>query len=180
MIKQRSRYMLVFGVLFAACGQRSEPLGKLPRSKLSDWAADCASPIVEEPAVKGKDPAMVGKRWREETFARATHRFVCKPPGWTVYADDRDRVVGFCVDDKMWPDPIEDYFKRTRRLMGQHINPEFAADITQGECSFEPESVPHGLLRWEQQLPAVINPDGTKTDHPNVGTLQACCWELKN
>lgn len=175
------RSSTVIAVLaMTGCGQPAEPFGKLPRSKLSDWARDCNSEIVEEPAIKGKDPTMVGKRWREATFQNATHRFACKPPGWAIYVSANDRVVGLCVDNKLRPDPIEDYFTRARRLVGTHWGVDLAADITKDKCLFEPETVAHGLLRWEQGLPDVVNPDGSMSYHPNVGSLWACCWEVKD
>lgn len=173
----RATYMLTVALIFG-CGKSPEPLGKLPRDRLADWAADCDAPIVEEPSLKGKDPMMVGKRRRELTFQKATRRYLCRPPGWSVYVDASERIVGLCVDNKLWPNPIEEHLQRAAPLIAKHMGEELAEELTKGTCRFEPESVGHGLIRWKQDLPNVVKPDGTVSYHPNVGTLQACCWEL--
>src|SRR5262245_18006909 len=128
MIPRRTKSAIALALTLVACGQRSEPLGKLPRAKLAEWAEDCETPIVEEPAIKGKDPTMVGKRWRETTFQHATHRFVCKPPGWAVYVGDNDRIVGLCVDDRKRL-PMEDYLPRARRLLSRHFGEALTTEI---------------------------------------------------
>jgi hypothetical protein len=174
--------VLLFCALALACSgcDKPQPFGKLPRGNLSEWADDCDSPIVELPAVKGPDRSLRGKSYRETTFQHATHRFNCKAPGFTVYVGDEDRIVGFCVDNKVWPKPIATELERAHRLFAKHFGTKLADKLTEGMCPLDPESIEPDLLRWHQAIPWVQGPDGSWRYHPNVGSIWSCCWEVRD
>jgi len=158
--------------LFAllGCGRHPEPFGKLPRDKIGDWKADCSGDIVEQPVSKGEDPTMSGRRVRTLAFQQATHRFLCSPPGWAIYADSSDRIVGVCIDDDVgFPAPYETHVERARRILPKHFDPGLVASMTNA-CNAEPEHVGN-LLRWFQALPSGLTGP--------VGTQFTCCWEVR-
>src|SRR5688572_6034317 len=165
--------------LAISCGKTPDPFGKLTKTKLSEWTADCERQLIEEPALKGKDPMMAGKRWREAAFQNASRRYHCKPPGWSIYVDGGDRIVGLCVDEDVRRRPLEEAEERSRRMITKHMSYSLADDITKGKCTFKPEKIGHELLRWSQDLPSVIKADGTKGFHEPVGAASACCWEVQ-
>jgi hypothetical protein len=178
-MRMRGRALIpVLVVLAAACENRKpQPLGKLPRSELASWAADCPSEIQEKPAIRGRDPA-IHVFGRDSTFQQASHRFVCDAPGWAVYVDSTDRVVGMCVDNNLRAEPGKrDHLERARPLIGKHWGPEMAASMTTDSCLSVPIRV-GPFLRWSQDMPKVQLPDGTWTFGPNTGALWSCCWEV--
>jgi len=175
-IERTACAVVVFALL--GCGRHPEPFGKLSRDKIADWKADCSGEIVEQPVSKGEDPTMSGRRDRTLALQQATHRFLCNPPGWAIYADSSDRIVGVCVDDDVgFPAPYERHVERARRILTKHFDSAIVSDMTK-KCPYEPEAIGHDLLRWEQDLPAVQKPDGSYGFSKPVGTQFACCWEV--
>lgn len=176
-------------VVAVACSDphRPEPFGKMtggPSSTSSapgtvaEWAADCEAPLSIEGVVRGPDPLQ--RYGPNVAFQAAAMSYVCPHPGWSVYVDRSDRIVGVCVDDLMAsPKPYQRAIDRARVLLARHVSDSFAADITEGNvCSLLPQRIAHGLQRWTSPLRLVIGKDGRTTYHPSVGTLDACCWEV--
>ncbi len=114
-------------------------------------------------------------------FQAASYSYVCPHPGWSLYVGRSDRIVGFCVDNSLGVGPVwkpfESALDRARPLLARHVSDSFANEVTQDGCSFLPQTIAHGLRRWDQPLRSVIGKDG-RTSHPGVGTLDACCWEV--
>jgi hypothetical protein len=162
------------------CKNEPQPLGKLPRNGLASWAADCPSEIEEQPA-KGGQREFVGTVFGEvrTTFRHADHMFVCKAPGWQLYVDQRDRVVGLCIDDNVYAEPgNRGVAERAQRQISKRWGDELAATMTQGTCAARTARI-GPFLRWLRYAPPVVRlPDGTETRAPITGTLVTCCWEV--
>lgn len=166
------------GLLLGCKTTPPSPLGFVD-DKLSGWASECTTGLVQLPFVKGPDP-LAGIRLRELPFQRATQQHKCGPPGWSLYVDATRRVVGVCVDDRTATveRPRAKHIDLAAELFFNRFGSKFAQEVTRDECTREPVRVPHGLLRWSQDVPRVRGPDGTPQYSPPVGTLAACCWEV--
>ena len=166
-----------FGVLLlvlVGCKSPPQPLGKFERES---WKADCVSEISQSPHRRGKDPRYPVPV-RELTFQNATQTYQCAPPGWVVQTDESKRIVGLCVDDYFAKLPRETALDRARTILGRHLEASLVDDMTSGECA-SVEDLPHGLLRWLQPQPKVVNDDGTLSPPAKSGAHWACCWEVK-
>jgi hypothetical protein len=173
------RVCLLFLAVIAGC-DRPSPLGTFSRDDLAKWAGDCESSIVEDDP---HDPRTPGPKSRDRgtAFARATRRYRCPPPGWAVYTDKRNQVVGFCVDDDTrsskhqgkWISEID----RARALITAHWGSKRAEEMLKGTsgdlCSVTSESVADDMLRWSADQDFYPNPE-------NVYSHVKCCWEVRD
>ncbi len=182
---------MIVSVGLLACGDphRPDPLGRLtgaptsssaPSRMAGEWAADCQAPLSIEGVVRGPDPLMKGGY--DAPFQAAAMAYVCPHPGWSLYVDRRNRIVGLCVDDSVGvgsvSKPYEGALDRARPLLAKHVSVSFAADVTKDACSYLPQTITHGLRRWEQPLRNAIAKDGSQVYQSPVGTVDACCWEV--
>ena len=168
-------------VVVAACGHPSSQLGSFSES---DWAKDCATAIVEE---NPRDPAAPGPILRDggPAFQRATKRYRCPPPGWAVYADSEERVVGLCVDDDTrrrgqtgsFHDTVDHEVDRSRRIIAAHWGQKLAGEMLRGadedHCSPSSTDVGRGIVRW----------GATQLVYPEpaaIHSLYMCCWEARD
>lgn len=179
--------LLLLAVL-TSCGHPS-PLGTFAEK---EWAKDCETPIVKEDP---HDPSAPGPIMLDggPAFSQATRRYRCPPPGWALYTDDRDRIVGLCVDDDNRPnrpgrpahgsisETVDHETDRARRLITARWGHRLAADMLKGadgdRCSPDSEPVAHGMVRWGQTQFFYPSADGLSIE--NVHSLNMCCWQVK-
>jgi hypothetical protein len=171
-----TRTLVLFVLLLAACKRSAPaPLGSLKGHRAA-WQADCPNPLREEAVVRGPDFLASMSRMRKVVFDKAAKRLTCEHPGWALYYDNAERIVGLCVDDQVVPE--QSHLARAAPLLLKHLPAELVHDMT-NRCAWEPEHIKHGLVRWYQRLPFVRDAEGHSTVHPPVNTLTACCWEVR-
>ena len=181
-------------VLVALLGcDRPSPLGTFTRSDLPKWQADCAASIVEE---NPHDPSAPGPMLRngERAMKRSVRRYRCRPPGWAIYTDDDNHVVGLCVDDeirypkygeKEWQEvaagerPATEHIPeidRARDLITAHwghkLAGEMLKDASGDKCSPDGERVAHGMIRWSRGGFIYL-------DEKRMYSRSMCCWEVQ-
>lgn len=170
------QYILL--LVLASC-DRPSPLGTFTRDDLSKWEGDCEAQIIEENPHEPRAMAPWSRDGRP-TFVRATRRFRCPPPGWAIYTDKRDRVIGFCVDDDtnsrknhgVWISALD----RARSLITTHWGASRAGEMLKGatgdKCALRSEPVPGGMVRWEMWQLRYPNPE-------TIYSHTMCCWEVE-
>lgn len=189
-MRPRCACLLLVAVL--GC-DHSSPLGTFTRNDLPKWKTDCDAPIVEEgprdlpalnPPLRDGGPA----------FERAVRRYRCPPPGWAVYTDDDNRVVGLCVDDEIrypvygekdWQEvaagkrPATERVSeidRARDLITARWGDKLAGDMLKGisgdKCSRDSERVAHGMTRWGAGQFIYL-------DAERIYSRSMCCWEVQ-
>jgi hypothetical protein len=165
-------------VILVGC-DRPSPLGTFTSNDLSKWAADCEAPIVEE---NPREPRAMAPWSRDgrPSLEHSTRRFRCPPPGWAIYTDKRDRVVGLCVDDDTnslkhqgaWISAID----RARVLITSHWGVKRAGEMLKGttgdRCASQAETVAGSMLRWDMDQLSYPNPE-------TIYSHSMCCWEVK-
>lgn len=130
-------FIVSLAAVGSACKGRGDiepsPLGTLGSDQLADWAPDCTTPIVDEPVCGSLAPrADCAARFhtvepgdwvsKDEAWATtATRRISCKPPGWSVWMDDRGRIIAICADDTPGQPPLGATL-RLRDLITEHWN----------------------------------------------------------
>jgi hypothetical protein len=148
------------------------PLGTFTRDDLPAWKGDCGVQIVEEDPHAASAPGPVPNDGGEPSFGRATRRYRCPSPGWSIYTDTDSRVVGVCVDELWVPRTytsareLEDAaagkiprnitvseVDRARPLITAHWGRERADAMLRGtvggRCADRGERVEGGMTRWE-------------------------------
>ena len=169
-----TRHCLLLALVVAvpACAHHdapAAPLGLLPASADADWQMDCHTWILRA-SVCGRDPwtpfcalsrdpsgALYGLDGRPLPAGRgvlATHRIRClQPHSWTVWTDDRDRIVGACSD----PDYVFSGLESVRELLDAHLGHEFAR-VTMDSVMFAP-----GIHGWTEPVGLELRhePDGS-------------------
>lgn len=173
-------------LLLVACRDRPQPFGTM-RGKLTALAADCPRPLTTETVTVPTDRVRQAERERAIAFEPGTRRHVCAAPtlrdgdgaagGWAVYVDSSERIVGICVADRVVPNYVANT-KLARPLLAKLVSTQFAADVTEGRCSFLPERVPHGLLRWEDYKRPEPEDGGPATPDTVTNTDARCCWKV--
>lgn len=163
----------------ASCRQ-PPPLGSFSTDA---WTKDCEQPIVREDP---RDPSTPGPILRDggPAFARAIRRYRCPPPGWAVYTDGADRVVGLCVDDDTRPlarsqgtfsAVVVHETDRARKLIAAHWGHDRAGVMLKGtedHCAPQSADVGRGLVRW----------GASQLSYPQPETIRSqfmCCWEVR-
>lgn len=176
-------FVVVMLVGLVGCHRHSAPLGTLKDT--SAWTSDCEAPIVKEDP-RAQDALGPTMRDGGPAFVRATQRYRCSPPGWAIYTDSDDRIVGFCVDDDTRPyvklggsfrDSVDHETDRARRLIATHWGVNRAIDMLRGasgdHCAVTSESVVGGMSRWG--MSQFVYPEPEK-----IRSINMCCWELGN
>jgi hypothetical protein len=148
--------MLVLAGLGSGCSHdpQPSPLGTFTNEELADWAKDCATPLLDE-RVCGSLPARAdcadhfhsiypygGGYMKDDWATAATRRIRCGPPGWSLWTDDRGRVIAVCADD-VGPPPQLNATLRFLELITDHWNKRVSDQI------FAMISDPHLIYNWE-------------------------------
>lgn len=170
-------------LVLIGCG-RSTPASPLGTFASSQWAADCEEAIVRE---NPHDPSVPGPLLRNggPAFAAAVRRYRCPPPGWAIYTDAADRILGACVDDDTRPflqghasfqQSVVREVDRARKLFAAHWGQDLAVGMLQGQtadhCTSVSEPVALGMVRWGASQLSYAHPETIRSQH-------MCCWEVK-
>ncbi|MEO6772878.1 MAG: hypothetical protein ABI467_07630 [Kofleriaceae bacterium] len=174
--------LLLVGIAGLAGCEHKSPLGTFSQADARAWAKDCDVPIVAE---NPHDPSTPGPITRDggPAFERAARRYRCAPPGWSIYVDDKDQVLGLCVDDDTRPymrsqgsfsESVDHEVDRARRLVDAHWGLKLAGEMLRGadddHCSPKSAPVGHGLVRWGASQLTYPHPE-------TIRSLNMCCWE---
>lgn len=161
-------FMASVAAVGSACKGRAEiepsPLGTFGSDELADWAPDCTTPLVDEPVCGSLAPQVdcaarfhtVDPRsdWVSQDApwaTTATRRITCKPPGWSLWTDDRGRVIAICADWTPGQPPLDPTL-RLRDLITEHWNAKTWDAIFR---VIDGEDTKHNVVWWAWRQPMV-------------------------